>query len=71
MKCELCCCDNCLDLPSLAEIHKQYYCHGIHFYLGHVILESMIWQNSLKTIRYSATDQKEDPVWKKSILLHC
>ena len=40
MKCELCF-DDCLDLPSLTQIQgKQYF---IHYYMGYVILESMIW----------------------------
>ena len=40
MKCELCCDNDCLDLPSLTEIwgNGDY----IHFFMGHVILESMI-----------------------------
>ena len=43
MKCELCCDDDndCLDLPSLIEIQGND-CWGIHRYMGHVILESMI-----------------------------
>ena len=40
MKCELCCDDNCVDLPSLAEIQGD--CEFIHQYMGYVILESMI-----------------------------
>ena len=40
MKCELCCDDNCIDLPSLTQI-KGY--GWIHCYMGYVILESMIW----------------------------
>ena len=40
MKCELCCDDDCLDLPSLTEIKGNRY--DIHEYMGHVILESMI-----------------------------
>ena len=39
MKCELCCDNDCLDLPSLTEIQG---CSGIHQYMGYVILESMI-----------------------------
>ena len=39
MKCELCRDNNCLDLPSLTEINGN---EGIHKYMGHVILESMI-----------------------------
>ena len=42
MKCELCCDDDCLDLPSLTEI-KGYGDSNIHYYMGYVILESMIW----------------------------
>ena len=41
MKCELCCDDDCLDLPSLTEITGHRY-GGIHHCMGHVILESMI-----------------------------
>ena len=41
MKCELCFDNNCLDLPSLTEI--QGFGEDIHEYMGHVILESMIW----------------------------
>ena len=40
MKCELCCDDNCLDLPSLTEIQGNG--EWIHRYMGYVILESMI-----------------------------
>ena len=40
MKCELCCDDDCLDLPSLTQIQGNY--HVIHEYMGYVILESMI-----------------------------
>ena len=39
MKCELCCDDDCLDLPSLTEIKGNRY---IHRNMGYVILESMI-----------------------------
>ena len=40
MKYELCCDDDCLDLPSLTQIEgNQDY---IHQYMGYVILESMI-----------------------------
>ena len=40
MKCELCCDDDCLDLPSLTKIkgNGDY----IHWNMGYVILESMI-----------------------------
>ena len=41
MKCELCCDDDCLDLPSLTEIKGNS--EGIHDCMGYVILESMIW----------------------------
>ena len=40
MKCELCCDDDCLDLPSLTEIKGNR--NGIHDNMGYVILESMI-----------------------------
>ena len=40
MKCELYF-DNCLDLPSLTQIRGNQ--ESIHCYMGHVILESMIW----------------------------
>ena len=40
MKCELCCDDDCLDLPSLTEI--QGNSDQITQYMGYVILESMI-----------------------------
>ena len=40
MKCELCCDNDCLDLPSLTQIQGN---GGIHDYMGYVILESMIW----------------------------
>ena len=41
MKCELCCDNDCLDLPSLTEIKGNR--GNIHCRMGHVILESMIW----------------------------
>ena len=40
MKCELCCDDDCLDLPSLTEIKGNS--EWIHECMGYVILESMI-----------------------------
>ena len=40
MKYELCCDDDCLDLPSLTQI--QGYRDGIHCRMGYVKLESMI-----------------------------
>ena len=43
MKCELCCDDDCLDLPSLTSIQYKGDGGGIHKYMGYVILESMIW----------------------------
>ena len=39
MKCELCCDNDCLDLPSLTQIQGNA---GIHKYMGYVKLESMI-----------------------------
>ena len=42
MKCELCCDNDYLDLPSLTEI-KGNCGWGIHGCMGYVILESMIW----------------------------
>ena len=41
MKWELCCDDDCLDLPSLTEIKGNR--EDIHRYMGYVILESMSW----------------------------
>ena len=40
LKCELCCDDDCLDLPSLTEIKGDV--GYIHACMGYVILESMI-----------------------------
>ena len=40
MKCELCCDNDCLDLPSLTQIQANQEC--IHQFMGYVILESMI-----------------------------
>ena len=42
MKCELCCDNDCLDLPSLTEIQCNGHCDYSHEYIGHVILESMV-----------------------------
>ena len=42
MKCELCCDNDCLDLPSLTEIEIQGNRENIHGHMGYVILESMI-----------------------------
>ena len=41
MKYELCCNNDCLDLPSLTQIQGNGW--GIHCRMGYVILESMIW----------------------------
>ena len=41
MKCELCCDNDCLDLPSLTEIQGDGN-NCIHAGMGYVILESMI-----------------------------
>ena len=41
MKFELCCDNNCLDLPSLIQVQGNGWC--IHRFMGYVILESMIW----------------------------
>ena len=43
MKYELCFNNNCLDLPSLTKIQCKENGCSIHEYMGHVILESMIW----------------------------
>ena len=40
MKSELCCDDDCLDLPSLTQIKGNR--DSIHRYMGYVKLESMI-----------------------------
>ena len=34
---------NWIDLPSLSTIRCQGYCRNIHQFIGHVVLESMIW----------------------------
>ena len=41
MKCKLYFDTNCLDLPSLTKIQGNGW--WIHCFMGHVILESMIW----------------------------
>ena len=41
MKYELCFDNDCLDLPSLTQIQGND--DSIHYRMGHVILESMIW----------------------------
>ena len=38
---ELCCDNNCLDLPSLTQIQGNG--KNIHCHMGYVKLESMIW----------------------------
>ena len=43
MKWELCCDNDCLDLPSLTEIKSIDYCVRVYENMGYVILESMIW----------------------------
>ena len=40
MKCELCCDNDCLDLPSLTQIWGNGA--SIHRFKGYVILESLI-----------------------------
>ena len=40
MKCNLCCDDNCLDLPSLTEMKGSGKSN--YQFIGHAILESMI-----------------------------
>ena len=40
MNCELCCDNDCLDLPSLTQIQGD--CDYIHMGMGYVILESII-----------------------------
>ena len=72
MKCELCCDDNCLDLPSLTEIQGNRY-DGIHRYMGYVKLESMIWFDLIwyDMIRHSKSHWKQHSLWKIFILLHC
>ena len=42
MKCELCCDNNCIDLPSLTEIKGNRRDGSTHKHMGHVILESTI-----------------------------
>ena len=41
MKCELCCDNDCLDLPSLTQIQGNGG-WNIHRFMGYVKLESMI-----------------------------
>ena len=43
MKCELYCDNDCLDLLSLIEIQGNDDSWCIHYHMGYVILESMIW----------------------------
>ena len=72
MKCELCCDDNCLDLPSLTEI-KGNYRDSIHEYMGYVILESMIWFDLIwfDLTRHSKSHWKQHSVWRRFISIHC
>ena len=64
MKCELCFDNNCLDLPSLTQIQGNY--HGIHEYMGYVILESMIWFDLIwfDLNRHSKSHWKQYSLWK-------
>ena len=40
MKCDVCCDNDCLDLPSLTDIYCiRNGCEGINRCIGHVILE--------------------------------
>ena len=63
MKCELCCDNNCLDLPSLT--HIQGDCDYIHAGMGYVILESMIWFDLIwfDLIRHSKSHWKQYSLW--------
>ena len=46
--------NNCVDLPSLTKIQIQGNGNWIHEYMGHVILEGMIWYDLInKTFRIS------------------
>ena len=64
MKCELCCDNDCLDLPSLTHIQgngRDY----IHKYMGYVILESMIWFDLIwfDLNRHSKSHWKQHSLW--------
>ena len=62
--------NDCLDLPSLTTIQCQRYYSSIHYNMGRVILESMIWFDFIM-IRHSKTNSKQYWLRRKSILLHC
>ena len=49
--------NDCLDLPSLTTIQRQGYCEYIHYCMGRVILESMIWFD-FTMIRHSKSHSK-------------
>ena len=70
MKCELCCDNNCLDLPSLTEIKGHRY---IHYCMGYVILESMIWFDLIwfDLTRHSKSHWKQHSLWRRIIWIHC
>ena len=70
MKCELCF-DDCLDLPSLTEIQGNGI--GIHFYMGYVILESMIWFDLIwfDLTRHSKSHWKQHSLWTWIIWTYC
>ena len=57
MKYEICCNDECLDLPSLTEIQSDELSLGCFLFIGHVILESIMFCNHSENdvIRYSKT----------------
>ena len=71
MKCELCCDNDCLDLPSLTEI--QGNSDFIHNFMGYVILESMIWFDLIwfDLNRHSKSHWKQHSLWRIFIFLHC
>ena len=72
MKCELCCDNDCLDLPSLTEIKRNRY-GGIHRYMGYVILESMIWFDLIwfDLTRHSKSHWKQHSLRRIFIWMHC
>ena len=57
MKCEFCCYDNCLDLPSLTKIQGNQ--EGIYHCMGYVILESMICFYLIWYNRHSKSHRKQ------------
>ena len=67
MNCELCCDDDCLDLPSLTGIEGDV--GYIHACMGYVILESMIWFNLIwfDLTRHSKSHSKQYLLWRKFI----